>query len=474
MIRDFTSEAEEKLLSLVAEVEDEQWFGWTDALGDLCSDVGAWFGGLDVKDYVDDMNKYHKKVIDKNDTSKEEIHKIFDAVYSADDGYKARFCSLAKMNELYSRNIRLLASQISAGTLNKDKIAKAKAGIYTNGKSREIYARIAGNGLLEQNVQDMDPQDLTSILDSLGEMMLETGHLEKEKEVRIPLGPYMEYYYKHKVEVGTSNVPIGSNAPFNFKFDDDNKLKMDNITGKLPIFNKAGFLKFSSKGEIGIEAEKAGIGPFDKMGGTFSIGKDGIKGDARATLGDLTLKTLYDKDGAGFSITRNDNGDLYTFKAQENMLQRKVEYSATIKLDDKLKVTDTHGLIIKKHGDPDQRLSKFQRMAIPDEIASPYSCQMPQLTLEDFDWELSVEILEVTGAVILVVATGGTAMAAAPEILAAGGAAEATAIGGTAIAGTTVVAAEGPQIQMIVTEGEQFVAEHSAEIIQAVEDLLAA
>lgn len=52
-------------MSLIDEVNAEQWFEWTDDLGDLfCI-------GLDIQDYLDNVDAYHKKVLDKKYLSDE-------------------------------------------------------------------------------------------------------------------------------------------------------------------------------------------------------------------------------------------------------------------------------------------------------------------------------------------------------------------------------------------------------------------
>ena len=68
MRRDFSESAKQELLSLVAQVESEKWSDFTDWWGDRWYDFEAWIGALDIKDYIDNVNEYHKRVIDKNHT----------------------------------------------------------------------------------------------------------------------------------------------------------------------------------------------------------------------------------------------------------------------------------------------------------------------------------------------------------------------------------------------------------------------
>ena len=87
MYRDFSDASKQRLLGLVKEVEDEKWSDFTDWIGDRWLDLQYWIGSLSIKNYIDNVNEYHKKVIDKNNTTKEKINEIFDDVNEVDNYY---------------------------------------------------------------------------------------------------------------------------------------------------------------------------------------------------------------------------------------------------------------------------------------------------------------------------------------------------------------------------------------------------
>ena len=84
MIRDFSQDAKSELETLVKQVEDEKLCDFTDWIGDRWLDFESWIGLLNVKRYIDDINAYHKKVIDKNNTTLSDIERIFNAAYAVD------------------------------------------------------------------------------------------------------------------------------------------------------------------------------------------------------------------------------------------------------------------------------------------------------------------------------------------------------------------------------------------------------
>lgn len=81
MKRDFSDAAKNKLCGLIQEINDEQWCGLTDAIGDFFT----W--SVDIEDDWDRVEDYHKKILDKKDTTVDKIDKIFKAVETVDSSY---------------------------------------------------------------------------------------------------------------------------------------------------------------------------------------------------------------------------------------------------------------------------------------------------------------------------------------------------------------------------------------------------
>lgn len=455
MIRDFTSETEEKLLGLVAEVEDEKWFDWTDALGDAALDFMAWSGNLDVKDYTDEMEKYHKRVIDKNDTSKDDIHEIFENVYSMDDGFKVRFCALKTMNEKVLESILALTEAFKGTNFNTGTVTKLREHMYRSRKCNDILARVAGNGLRECDIDGMDESDLKNLLDNVGEAFAGMNHIEGEKEIRIPLGPNVTYYYKVKVEAGGDDAVVNTTVK-------DQKLKLDKLAGKFKLFD-AGYFNFDTEDGASVEAEgkyggaklgygKDGLngelsGKAGPLSGKVSIDDDGLSAEGTITIGDLKNKIALSGKGIGVSSEFKAGIDTFTFKCEKEGEITRLELQVETEPEDAhWKVTSTSGLEIKKEKQPE-----WVRMPVPMPVTSAYECQIPDFDFkEDFDWELSKKILIGTAAVIIVVATcgaaievmapAGAAVGATEAAVTVGAAETATVVSGTAAAETVVVA----------------------------------
>ena len=84
MYRDFSEKSKIALLGMVSQVENEKISEFTDWIGDRWYDFESWIGKLDLRNYINNVNSYHKKVIDKNNATKESINTIFSKVESLD------------------------------------------------------------------------------------------------------------------------------------------------------------------------------------------------------------------------------------------------------------------------------------------------------------------------------------------------------------------------------------------------------
>ncbi len=85
MIRSFTKENEEHIISIVNSVTPDNFFeSIADFFGDIGLSISGWFGNLDISNYLGNIDEYHKKVLDKKNTSVDQIKDIFEKVREDD------------------------------------------------------------------------------------------------------------------------------------------------------------------------------------------------------------------------------------------------------------------------------------------------------------------------------------------------------------------------------------------------------
>jgi len=118
MYRDFSNTSKQRLLELVSEVEDENWCGFTDWFGDRWLDFESLIGTLNIKRYLNDIDTYHKKVIDKNNATKQSIESIFSNVRYVDLNYSKLFYDESNVINKIESYIQILCETISPSNGN--------------------------------------------------------------------------------------------------------------------------------------------------------------------------------------------------------------------------------------------------------------------------------------------------------------------------------------------------------------------
>lgn len=113
--RDFSENSRQKMLGLVAQVENEKWGDFTDWVGDRWYDFESWIGTLNIRNYINNVNAYHKKVIDKNNATEKTINKIFEAVRGQDGAYATTLGNVRNSLEQWLRFVDTMANIVEPG-----------------------------------------------------------------------------------------------------------------------------------------------------------------------------------------------------------------------------------------------------------------------------------------------------------------------------------------------------------------------
>lgn len=371
MKRDFSEEARQELLSLVTQVENEKWSNLTDWVGDRWCDFEAWIGKLNIKDYIDNVNKYHKKVIDKNNTTIEDIDLIFKNVNDVSELYKSRFATLLADLREYKKVIDLLANTVGPdkGKYDANFVGKGlKNAINTYLESSDSLQIIATDGLTENEVENMDEAKLQWILDVYAAIILETiPNVKIGDKLEIPIGPNTSLYYSVSGKLnGTGDIDI------NYTIENQKvQLKDYDYTYDTGYGSS---VSLNSDGDVSIQASSKNVT------GTVSGG---------------SISYSYEE-----TIGLNKYNYNYTLDILKNEFA--MEESVTTDLEGG-SVTSTIGIKSSKN-------NSWKPLPKPVPVESPYTCKIPDF---GFDWD-TVGNVVVIGAVTYVVVKGATALALIP------------------------------------------------------------
>ena len=179
MVRDFTNDTKIKLYNYIEEdrmKNDSRVLGGiVDFFADLIN-----YPDLNIKNYVDDLDSYHKKLIDKTDMSKQQIIRLFKDVETVDSETAGKLDALKEQLKAYEEALRSLNSVITT-----DKSASPKDNIlFSNALfNRKIgavdksiqnyydkrYKKVGSDGSVEYNWEeivrtlDKDAGDITDM-----------------------------------------------------------------------------------------------------------------------------------------------------------------------------------------------------------------------------------------------------------------------------------------------------------------------
>ena len=121
MFRDFSEAAKEKLLIYVQEaIPKTTWDSVWDCISDFGWGVMEWLGILSSKCYIDELENYHKLILDKYDTTTAQLEQIFAGAKSIDSHYGTAMAEVVELGKQMTKFMNDLAESIdpSGGNLS--------------------------------------------------------------------------------------------------------------------------------------------------------------------------------------------------------------------------------------------------------------------------------------------------------------------------------------------------------------------
>ena len=135
LVRDFTDEEKSEIISIITALneEDEGLFNSAlDWFGDRGEDIGGIFcGEYDISDYLDDIEKYHRIIMDKKNSSEKQINKIFDAVNEKDEDYEKCFNNIKDRLGVLKSSITSIADVLDPSPVAEGKQFKLSMSDFT-------------------------------------------------------------------------------------------------------------------------------------------------------------------------------------------------------------------------------------------------------------------------------------------------------------------------------------------------------
>lgn len=328
MIRDFSNSAKKKLLECVKDAtETTLWRKIGDRIGDAGLQIQYWFGALSISKYIDNLDAYHKKIIDKNNTTSQRIEEIFTNVKNIDTRYQGGLQQNVNFSESVINFINDLANTIdpNGGNMDMQKMNAALAASLE--KIQE--AKLSREKAIEDSLLGTDPDAVETSIDpvnlSTGNFIYDFEDLAIDGE--IPLS-FHRYYNSKDSRISVLGKSFRHNYEIYLNVNDDGEVDIIMEDGQHKVFaveNGVYYGKNTATDFLTSDKQHFYLKDVDDNTYIFDKDKKLIRIENRNNLG---ISLTYDEDKLLIKVV-NDYGDClnYEYDEKTNLLARVFDHT---------------------------------------------------------------------------------------------------------------------------------------------------
>ena len=328
MIRDFSNSAKKKLLDYVKDAtETTLWRKIGDRIGDAGLQIQYWFGALSISKYIDNLDAYHKKIIDKNNTTSQRIEEIFTNVKNIDTRYQGGLQQNVNFSESVINFINDLANTIdpNGGNMDMQKMNAALAASLE--KIQE--AKLSREKAIEDSLLGTDPDAVETSIDpvnlSTGNFIYDFEDLAIDGE--IPLS-FHRYYNSKDSRISVLGKSFRHNYEIYLNVNDDGEVDIIMEDGQHKVFaveNGVYYGKNTATDFLTSDKQHFYLKDVDDNTYIFDKDKKLIRIENRNNLG---ISLTYDEDKLLIKVV-NDYGDClnYEYDEKTNLLARVFDHT---------------------------------------------------------------------------------------------------------------------------------------------------
>lgn len=328
MIRDFSNSAKKKLLEYVKDAtETTLWRKIGDRIGDAGLQIQYWFGALSISKYIDNLDAYHKKIIDKNNTTSQRIEEIFTNVKNIDTRYQGGLQQNVNFSEGVINFINDLANTIdpNGGNMDMQKMNAALAASLE--KIQE--AKLSREKAIEDSLLGTDPDAVETSIDpvnlSTGNFIYDFEDLAIDGE--IPLS-FHRYYNSKDSRISVLGKSFRHNYEIYLNVNDDGEVDIIMEDGQHKVFaveNGVYYGKNTATDFLTSDKQHFYLKDVDDNTYIFDKDKKLIRIENRNNLG---ISLTYDEDKLLIKVVNNYGDCLnYEYDEKTNLLARVFDHT---------------------------------------------------------------------------------------------------------------------------------------------------
>lgn len=296
-------------------------------LGDAGLQIQYWFGALSISKYIDNLDAYHKKIIDKNNTTSQRIEEIFTNVKNIDTRYQGGLQQNVNFSESVINFINDLANTIdpNGGNMDMQKMNAALAASLE--KIQE--AKLSREKAIEDSLLGTDPDAVETSIDpvnlSTGNFIYDFEDLAIDGE--IPLS-FHRYYNSKDSRISVLGKSFRHNYEIYLNVNDDGEVDIIMEDGQHKVFaveNGVYYGKNTATDFLTSDKQHFYLKDVDDNTYIFDKDKKLIRIENRNNLG---ISLTYDEDKLLIKVV-NDYGDClnYEYDEKTNLLARVFDHT---------------------------------------------------------------------------------------------------------------------------------------------------
>lgn len=296
-------------------------------LGDAGLQIQYWFGALSISKYIDNLDAYHKKIIDKNNTTSQRIEEIFTNVKNIDTRYQGGLQQNVNFSESVINFINDLANTIdpNGGNMDMQKMNAALAASLE--KIQE--AKLSREKAIEDSLLGTDPDAVETSIDpvnlSTGNFIYDFEDLAIDGE--IPLS-FHRYYNSKDSRISVLGKSFRYNYEIYLNVNDDGEVDIIMEDGQHKVFaveNGVYYGKNTATDFLTSDKQHFYLKDVDDNTYIFDKDKKLIRIENRNNLG---ISLTYDEDKLLIKVV-NDYGDClnYEYDEKTNLLARVFDHT---------------------------------------------------------------------------------------------------------------------------------------------------
>ncbi len=164
MVREFSEEKRQEIFRLLDEIDNREWKSFMEWCGSSAEEFGDWPDKLAVSAYTRYVDKYHERVLETNEMTRNRVNTVFENVAEIDTRYAGRMRECQEKIKEQISLVRTMTEFMQSMTDGNPNMA-----LITKGNVNDTSIRLERENTMEQSMDGAENPEEQEISDSAEE-----------------------------------------------------------------------------------------------------------------------------------------------------------------------------------------------------------------------------------------------------------------------------------------------------------------